>query len=206
MSTNKGFKAYKAFNKDMTCRGFQFKEGETYTLKGGAIICKNGFHFCTHIASTLDYYPVNKSVTENRYAEVEVLGEVDFELPTKLKGCTTVIKIVRIIPDEEVEVMFDPRMNTGDYNTGNRNTGFFNRDTPPIIRVFEVDTPKQLWDDCYKPDFLHFNIKEGETYKEAFTRSFEQANTKDRMRITELPNFNADIFFEISGIDINKYK
>lgn len=23
-------KAYKGFNKDMTCRGFQYKEGETY--------------------------------------------------------------------------------------------------------------------------------------------------------------------------------
>lgn len=36
ITNNKGvntMKAYKGFNKDMTCRGFQFKEGETYETK-----------------------------------------------------------------------------------------------------------------------------------------------------------------------------
>ena len=40
-------KAYKGFNKDMTCRGFQYKEGETYEEKK-ASVCECGFHACEH--------------------------------------------------------------------------------------------------------------------------------------------------------------
>ena len=36
-------KAYKGFNKDMTCRGFQFEEGKTYEEKE-ARLCEKGFH------------------------------------------------------------------------------------------------------------------------------------------------------------------
>ena len=38
-------KAYKGFNKDMTCRGFQFKEGESYH-EDEAKLCESGFHAC----------------------------------------------------------------------------------------------------------------------------------------------------------------
>lgn len=36
-------KAYKGFNKDMTCRGFQFEEGKTYETET-AKMCESGFH------------------------------------------------------------------------------------------------------------------------------------------------------------------
>ena len=39
-------KAYKAFKRDMTCRGHEFKEGETYELEGKPVLCEHGFHFC----------------------------------------------------------------------------------------------------------------------------------------------------------------
>ena len=41
-------KAYKAFNQDMTCRGFQYEEGKTYELPEGqeAELCERGFHAC----------------------------------------------------------------------------------------------------------------------------------------------------------------
>lgn len=38
-------KAVKGFNKDMTCRGFQYKEGETYEEER-AECCETGFHAC----------------------------------------------------------------------------------------------------------------------------------------------------------------
>ena len=62
-------KSYKGFNKDMTCRGFQYKEGETYTTDK-AEVCKEGFHACEHPLDCLSYYSPNTSV----YHEVEQSG------------------------------------------------------------------------------------------------------------------------------------
>ena len=35
-------KAYKGFNTDMTCRGFQFKEGETYEEQNAELALEKG--------------------------------------------------------------------------------------------------------------------------------------------------------------------
>ena len=40
-------KSYKGFNKDMTCRGFQFEEGKEYETEE-AIACEKGFHACEY--------------------------------------------------------------------------------------------------------------------------------------------------------------
>lgn len=40
-------KSYKGFNKDMTCRGFQYEEGKEYK-EDKAIACKSGFHGCEY--------------------------------------------------------------------------------------------------------------------------------------------------------------
>ena len=65
-------KAYKAFNSDMTCRGFQYAEGETYELPDGqeAELCENGFHACERAADVLRYYGAGKAVIH----EVDVDG------------------------------------------------------------------------------------------------------------------------------------
>lgn len=54
-------KAYKGFNKDMTCRGFQFEEGKIYT-EDKAELCKSGFHACEKPFDCFKYYPPYKSV------------------------------------------------------------------------------------------------------------------------------------------------
>ena len=64
-------KAYKGFNKDMTCRGFQFEEGKTYEEKE-AKLCRNGFHACEYPLDVFGYYDPASSV----FHEVE-LDEVD---------------------------------------------------------------------------------------------------------------------------------
>ena len=38
-------KAYKGFNKNLTCRDYQYEEGKTYEEKE-AKLCKSGFHAC----------------------------------------------------------------------------------------------------------------------------------------------------------------
>ena len=54
-------KAYKGFTKRMTCKGFQFKEGETYECKGEVKLCKSGFHACLNPLECWDYYDILNS-------------------------------------------------------------------------------------------------------------------------------------------------
>lgn len=49
--------AFKAFESDWTCRGFQYEVGKTYVHDGDVIACESGFHACPSIASVSHYYP-----------------------------------------------------------------------------------------------------------------------------------------------------
>ena len=60
-------KAFKGFNKDLTCRGFQYKVGETYEEEK-AELCHAGFHACESPVACLQYYGTATSV----YHEVEL--------------------------------------------------------------------------------------------------------------------------------------
>ena len=53
---------FKGFNRDMTCRGFQFEEGKTYTHEGEVKACNDGFHFCENPIDIFDYYDPGASV------------------------------------------------------------------------------------------------------------------------------------------------
>ena len=64
-------KSYKGFNSDMTCRDFQYKEGEEYGTDR-AEACKEGFHACEYPLDCFSYYSPNHSV----YHIVEQDGEI----------------------------------------------------------------------------------------------------------------------------------
>ena len=40
-------------------------------------------------------------------------------------------------------------------------------------------------------------------YKEAWRRSYDKATRKEQLAIKKLPNFDADVFYEISGIRVD---
>ena len=61
-------KAYKRFDKDMKCSGFQYHEGETYH-EDTAELGKSGFHACEMPLDVLDLYP---TVYLNIFREVEL--------------------------------------------------------------------------------------------------------------------------------------
>ena len=48
--------AYKGFNSDLTCLGFQYAEGETYEQQRAAELCSTGFHACLEPLDVLAYY------------------------------------------------------------------------------------------------------------------------------------------------------
>jgi hypothetical protein len=83
----KPIKGFKAYNNDMTCKGFKFEEGKTYETKE-AKCCKTGFHLCTNPFDVLNYY----SLTDSIFSEAEALGKID-KHDEDSKIATTKIKI-----------------------------------------------------------------------------------------------------------------
>ena len=60
-------KAYKGFNKDMTCRGFQYEIGKEYETYA-ADLCRIGFHACENPLDCFSHY----APATSRYCEVEI--------------------------------------------------------------------------------------------------------------------------------------
>ncbi len=118
--------------------------------------------------------------------------------------------------------------NTGDWNTGDWNTGYFNTKTPKTIKVFGKKCLRVDWENANKPSCLYFSLTKwiyesamsdvekqenpsyshtggylkALDYKDAFTKSVTEASKEERDLIRALPNFDADIFLEISGVDL----
>lgn len=81
-------KAYKGFDKNMQCLGFQFAESETYHEET-AKLCESGFHACEMPLDVLNYYaPGDGSI----YREV-TLDEVTDETSNDSKRCAKTITI-----------------------------------------------------------------------------------------------------------------
>lgn len=80
-------KAFKGFNKDLTCRGFQYEEGKEFHTEK-AECCEEGFHACEYPLDCFGYYSPAQSV----FHEVELSGEMD-RRSDDTKVCATDIKI-----------------------------------------------------------------------------------------------------------------
>ena len=80
-------KAFKGFNKDLTCRGFQYEEGKDFHTER-AECCEEGFHACEYPLDCFGYYNPAQSV----FHEVELSGDMD-RRSDDTKVCATDIKI-----------------------------------------------------------------------------------------------------------------
>ena len=65
--------AYKGFDENLCCRGFQYEIGKEYVHEGEIDCCESGFHACTNPFDVLDYYEADG---KNRYCEVEQSGSI----------------------------------------------------------------------------------------------------------------------------------
>ena len=128
-------KAYKGFNKDMTCRDFRYEEGKEYE-EDRAEACSCGFHACEHPLDCLGYYDPAHSV----YHEVEQSGEIS-KRSDDTKVASTKIKIgarvsiaglvqaaieytkERVKPEAEANEDYGASSATGDYGASSA-TGY----------------------------------------------------------------------------------
>ena len=101
-NTNGKLRAFKAFNKGLTCRGFHYEIGKSYHQDGKIISCFNGFHACTNPLDVFQYYYGNLNVL--RFAEVELSGEMDSE---DNKVAASDIKIVRELSVSELAEIYN---------------------------------------------------------------------------------------------------
>lgn len=111
-------KGYKVFNPDWTCRGFQYKVGETYKYEGEIEICKAGFHFCKQLVDCFNYYNFNP---KNKVAIIEATGEV-IEKSDGLSSSKCVTNEIKIIKELNWHEVLD-MVNFGEDNTGIKNIG-----------------------------------------------------------------------------------
>lgn len=91
---NKTIIAYKGFDKDLKCRGFQYEVGKEYSLPDGEKpeMCSTGFHACESPLEVLDYYFMDDNANLSRFCEVEQSGELSKEENTT-KVASSKIKI-----------------------------------------------------------------------------------------------------------------
>lgn len=84
------------------CLNLRYEVGKIYTLNGKLEICKTGFHFCLNADDLFDYYCYKKGIT--KIFEIEAIGEI---IDSNDKSVTNKIKIIREIPFEEYNELFD---------------------------------------------------------------------------------------------------
>ena len=248
-------KGYKVFNKDWTCRGFQYEVGKTYEMKKAPVCCKRGFHFCGKLINCFRYYDFD---SENKVAEIEALGAIDDD-GYEEKYCTNKIKIVRELSWHEVLDLVNTgkdntgrkntgNCNTGDRNTGDRNTGhkntgdwnstdfstgcfntkeekirLFNKRSKWTYRDWRCSSARDLMCDCPRAKTVWINEKymtdsekeENPTWKcsGGYLKTIEVTNEdrqawwdnlddEEQEEIKRLPNFDKEIFKEITGIEV----
>jgi hypothetical protein len=73
----KVIKAYKGFDENLCCRGFQYEVGKEYEMDGEVNCCERGFHACESPLEVLGSYFLLDNCKIARFCEVELSGKMD---------------------------------------------------------------------------------------------------------------------------------
>ena len=211
---------YKCTDMNGCCRGFKFEVGKTYTKdtpKEKLKCCTDKvFHFCR------DLYDIEKE--SNYKLDKSRLFEIisgDFIRDGDKYGTNSITILREIEGDEKLELI-----NSGDCNSGDCNSGFFNSDEP-CVRMFNKMTDKKE-EDIDIPSWCYFDLTEWVShdtaseeektehkaeieicggflktinYKDAWRIAWNKASIEERKKLFDLPNWDNQVFKEITGID-----
>ena len=249
----------KGFNKNLCCRGMQFKVGKTYDTgaKDNEIkLCSDTvFHYCNSIERVHSYYSCDPA-KHNRFCEIEVLGA---EVTDGEKCGSNKIKLVREIVGDELKTLIGQTngntglfnsgswnsgsynsgswnsgscnsgswnsnscnsgsCNSGDWNSCNYSNGVFCNQEDKDIRIFNKPSGMSLeefWDSKYyvalRSEPLELTYWDNEnkklkcrSYKDACAIWWSKLTAENKEIIQQIPNFDPDVFLDITGIDVRE--
>ena len=119
---------------------------------------------------------------------------------------------------------------TGNWSTSNYSSGHFSTIDYSGFGSFNKPCTIEEWNNAEKPRLIYFDLTEWVTvsnmteqektdnptykttggylkvyeYKEAWLKAWNSATEEDKQLLYALPNFDAEVFKEISGIDVNE--
>jgi hypothetical protein len=122
------------------------------------------------------------------------------------------------------------KCSTGDWSISDYSTGHFSTEDYSGFGAFNKPCTLKEWETAKKPNFIYFKVTEWipidvmteqekidnpscETtkgylkvydYKKAWRKAWDSATDEDKELLYALPNFDAEVFKEISGIDVNE--
>lgn len=81
-----------------------------------------------------------------------------------------------------------------------------NDTVPDVIDVFNKSCSREEFNRWDKPNFLYFTTVDDYgnalDYKEQFQKAWKEAPEEEKEQMKKCPNFDPDVFYEISGIRV----
>ena len=93
--------AFKGFDKNLQCRGYQFEIGKTHTHEGEVEACSSGFHSCENPLDVLNYYPlISDEGSLNRFAAVKASGTISrHDGDSKIASASLLVEVELKLPE-----------------------------------------------------------------------------------------------------------
>lgn len=217
-------------NNELVCRDMIFRVGEIASVDGELKLCKNGIHYCWNLNDIDGYYDLRNSVICEVEILGDIVNQEDMKksCTNRLKVLRILTKedVLKISNTGHDNTGY---INTGDWNTGDWNSGFFNAkenkcfifDKLSDMTVREFRNSKYYgaiyssafilteWVEYTDEEKCADKAKEliggylrRYNYKEACAKWWTEMSAENKEIIKQIPNFDADKFFEITGIRV----
>ena len=220
-------KGYKVFNSDWKCNGFQYEVGKTYEIKGKPVICEQGFHFCTKLEDCFTYY---NSVPWNKIAEVEAEGDIEESSDDSKKCTNKIriikeidfTQIKTIAGSDGVAGSNGVAESYGVVNSFGVNNALFLANKAKTYSIFGKEVTEGRFNDVmnalnnmlngWNPTFNNLRslyLKHGSKWEKTPIPKAEEISRKEAWKdmpqkavdyVKSLPEYNAEMFEEITGI------
>lgn len=231
---NEPIHGYKVFNPDWTCMDKQYSCPGIFEEDVIPRVCSEGMHFCRIAADCFNYYPFDPTFRVAEVIALGEVEENGNKCCTNKLEIVREVSWSELLTIVNTGKNCSGLGNTGDWNTANFSNGCFNTVEQKICLFNKPsEWTYRDWLDSYARFILNhipsdsltyirfgnMTDKEKEDHPEAeitggYLKTVDGAAERqswwdnlsetDKAVIKFIPNFDPDIFKEITGIDVNK--